>query len=51
MVDAPLFGSICTRQALDGSYVHADNVLPPRKQTDGLVIFYWRHMEPFEPLL
>lgn len=51
MVDAPLFGSICPRQALDGSYVHADNVLPPRKQTDALVNFYWRHMEPFEPLL
>ena len=45
MVDAPLFQLSLGTRSDDGD---VEIVLPPRKQADGLVGSYWRHIQPID---
>ena len=52
MVDAALFGQDVSRsQAKTFALQQANNVLPPRRLADELVLSYWQRIEPLEPLL
>jgi hypothetical protein len=51
MTDAPLFGLLPRRQALDDGLHHIQNVLPPRRHADELLGVYWKYIQPLEPFL